>query len=113
MVRLKTGVLIGAACDIGALVAGAPENRPPARQLGEALGVAFQLRDDYLGAWGNPQDMGEAADDLKDREWSLPLLLGTWSDGPRDAVPTAIDWMVEEWTRRAHGHLSEFGLPIE
>jgi geranylgeranyl diphosphate synthase type I len=111
MVRLKTGVLVGAACEIGALVAGAPEKRAAARQFGEALGVGFQLRDDYLGAWGNPQEMGKGADDLKDGKWSLPLLVAARQDGPNSSVPTAIDWMVEEWTRRADGHLSEIGLP--
>jgi geranylgeranyl diphosphate synthase type I len=48
MVRLKTGVLLGAACETGALVAGAREMRTPARKFGEALGIGFQLRDDYL-----------------------------------------------------------------
>ncbi len=111
MVRLKTGVLLGAACETGAIVAAVPEKRAAAKQLGVALGVAFQLRDDYLGAWGNPQEMGKAADDLKDREWSLPVLVGARLEGSADTIPTAIDWMVEEWTRRARGHLSEIGLP--
>lgn len=111
MVRLKTGVLIGAACEIGALVAGLPEKRAAARQFGEALGVGFQLRDDYLGAWGNPQEMGKAADDLKDCRWSLPVLVGARQNNSDDTVPSAIDRMLEEWTRRARGHLSDIGLP--
>jgi geranylgeranyl pyrophosphate synthase len=111
MVRLKTGVLIGAACEIGAFVAGAPEKRAAARQFGEALGVGFQLRDDYLGAWGNPQEMGKDADDFKDGKWSLPLLVGARLEGSADSIPTAIDWMVEKWTGRARDHLSETGLP--
>lgn len=111
MVRLKTGVLLGAACESGAIIAGATNKRASARKFGEALGVGFQLRDDYLGAWESPQEMGKAADDLKDGRWSLPVLVGARPEGVGADVPTAIDWMVEEWTRRAHGHLSEAGLP--
>ncbi len=111
MVRLKTGVLLGAACETATLVAGSPDKRVAARSFGEALGVGFQLRDDYLGAWGDPQQMGKAADDLKDHEWSLPVLVGAQLDGLDNSVPTTIDWMVEGWTKRAHGHLSEMGLP--
>ncbi len=110
MVRLKTGVLLGAACEIAALVAGTPDKRVAARSFGEALGVGFQLRDDYLGAWGDPQQMGKPADDLQGQQWNLPALVEARLDGINSGVSTAIDWMVEGWTRRAHGHLSELGL---
>jgi len=113
MVRLKTGVLLGAACETAALVAGTPNKRVAAKSFGEAPGVGFQLRDDYLGVWGNPQEMGKNAGDLKDGKWSLPLLAVARQEGPNSSVPTAIDWMVDEWTRGALGHLSEIGLPID
>ncbi len=53
--RLKTGALMAAACEMGAVIARAP---PPAarrlRQFGAALGLAFQLRDDALDAGPDP-----------------------------------------------------------
>lgn len=74
MVRLKTGALLGAACEAGAVVAGAdPE---PARRFGEALGIVFQCQDDYLGVWGDPAVMGKEADDLDHNKRGLPLVLG-------------------------------------
>jgi geranylgeranyl diphosphate synthase type I len=75
MVRLKTGVLLGTSCEVGALVADAVEKRVAARQFGEALGIAFQFQDDILGVWGDVEGMGKAATDLVDRKWGLPLVL--------------------------------------
>lgn len=111
MVRLKTGVLLGAACETGALVAGAEEKRSAARKFGEALGIGFQLRDDYLGAWGNPQEMGKAVDDLKERKWSLPLVVGSQPRGSSATAPAAIHGMVQEWTLQAQDYLSEIKMP--
>ena len=77
MVRLKTGVLLGTACQVGALVAGhCQEVQEKARVLGETLGVAFQFRDDYLGVWGEASRLGKVPDDLEERKRGLPLVLG-------------------------------------
>jgi geranylgeranyl diphosphate synthase type I len=75
MVRLKTGVLLGAACQVGALIAGAPEKRVAAQGFGEAVGVAFQLRDDILGVWGAAATLGKPPGDLGERKRSLPVVL--------------------------------------
>ena len=75
MIRLKTGVLVGASCQVGALVAGAMHQAAAARRFGEALGVAFQLHDDYLGVWGQPEVVGKAPNDLEERKRSLPVIL--------------------------------------
>jgi geranylgeranyl diphosphate synthase, type I len=76
MVRLKTGVLVGAACEAGAVTAGqGPEVVARAREFGEQLGLAFQMRDDYLGVWGDPAVMGKEAGDLAARKRGLPLVL--------------------------------------
>lgn len=57
MIRLKTAVLIAAALKIGAIAAKAPKSQiDKIYDFGILIGLAFQLRDDYLDAFGN-QDM--------------------------------------------------------
>ncbi|MGO0576404.1 polyprenyl synthetase family protein [Ornithinimicrobium panacihumi] len=53
---------------IGAMAAGAtPEQLAPLKDYGLSLGEAFQLRDDVLGVYGNPEDTGKpAGDDLRE-----------------------------------------------
>jgi farnesyl diphosphate synthase len=58
---LKTGALIAAACEAGAVMAGAAdEQRATLRRYGENLGLAFQTADDLLDAQGNAAAMGKA-----------------------------------------------------
>ena len=60
MIRLKTSVLLGCACGMGALVAGAPEEtRAALYDYGVHLGLAFQLRDDWLDTFGDPDIFGK------------------------------------------------------
>jgi len=59
---LKTGALIAAACEAGAVLAQAShDERAGLRAYGERLGLAFQIADDLLDAEGNAETMGKAA----------------------------------------------------
>lgn len=60
MIEFKTAVLVGASLQMGAIVAGAPEESKKALfEFGRLLGIAFQLQDDYLDAFGNPETFGK------------------------------------------------------
>jgi geranylgeranyl diphosphate synthase type II len=60
MIEYKTAVLVGAAMKMGALVANASEaDAQKIYDFGRLLGIAFQLQDDYLDAFGNPETFGK------------------------------------------------------
>lgn len=60
MIRLKTAVLVGAALQMGAVVAQADEATQKALyDFGLCIGVAFQLQDDYLDSFGNEESFGK------------------------------------------------------
>lgn len=60
MIRLKTSVLVAAALKMGAIVANASENDADLLyEFGLNLGLAFQLQDDYLDTFGDPETFGK------------------------------------------------------
>ncbi|MFP9097705.1 polyprenyl synthetase family protein [Flavobacterium sp. RHBU_24] len=60
MIEYKTAVLLGAAMKMGGIVANTThENCNLIYDFGRYLGIAFQLQDDYLDAFGNPETFGK------------------------------------------------------
>lgn len=60
MITLKTSVLIAASLQLGAILGGAGEgNQQHLYEFGKNLGIAFQVQDDYLDAFGDPQKVGK------------------------------------------------------
>ncbi len=92
MVGQKTGALMGAACALGAVGAGAPvEVVRACGEFGRTLGVAFQLRDDVLGVFGDSDETGKpVGNDLLRRKLGLPLLLAL--GGPPRVAEAALEW---------------------
>jgi geranylgeranyl diphosphate synthase type I len=78
MIAEKTAALIAAASRLGAAAAGvSAEQQEAYAAFGHALGMAFQVQDDYLGIWGDPDLTGKATGgDLLGRKKSYPILYG-------------------------------------
>lgn len=78
MVAGKTGALLAAPLEIGAILAGAtPEESAIVGRWGAHVGAAFQAHDDYLGIWGNPELTGKSnTNDIARRKKTLPVVHG-------------------------------------
>lgn len=78
MISGKSAALLAACAEIGAYIASGDQDLSDHyRQFGLNLGIAFQIRDDILGIWGDPAVTGKsAATDIIARKKSLPVLFG-------------------------------------
>lgn len=76
MITLKTSVLLAASLAMGAIVGGAGEgNRKHLYEFGKNIGIAFQIQDDYLDAFGDAAIFGkEAGGDIKQNKKTFLLL---------------------------------------
>ncbi|MFI5802302.1 family 2 encapsulin nanocompartment cargo protein polyprenyl transferase [Streptomyces sp. NPDC051561] len=84
MAEAKTGALLGCACALGALYAGAGDEEVEAMDaFGREAGLAFQLIDDLIGIWGDPAHTGKPAGaDLAAHKKSLPVVAAMASGSP-------------------------------
>lgn len=87
MIRLKTSVLLGCACILGALMAEASEaTRRAISDFAVNLGIAFQLQDDYLDTFGDVKTFGKATggDIINDKKtW---LLITALTEAPDETL---------------------------
>ena len=89
--RLKTGALLRASLEIGAVLGGStPSEQAALRAFGEAIGLAFQIQDDILDATATDADLGKrAGKDAGRGKITYPSLLGL--DGARKALEEATE----------------------
>ncbi|WP_316841146.1 polyprenyl synthetase family protein [Pedobacter gandavensis] len=91
MIRLKTAVLLGGAMKLGAQVAGAsPQEAAQLYEFGENIGIAFQLQDDILDVYGDPEKFGKqvGGDIMANKKTLLLLKLKELAD-PDDLLAIA------------------------
>ncbi|WP_108423917.1 polyprenyl synthetase family protein [Flagellimonas amoyensis] len=144
MIEYKTSVLVAAAMKMGALVAKAPQKDADAiYEFGRNLGIAFQLQDDYLDAFGDPETFGKqvGGDILENKKTFLYLkalekankqdkesLLHLYSIKPEDSTAKVeavksifmesdavgeTKAAISEFTQKAFGELEKIDLPKE
>lgn len=78
MIGGKTAALLALCGELGGLVAGAGKDTVHHyAEFGRNLGLAFQIKDDILGIWGDEGAIGKSsATDIETRKKSLPVLFG-------------------------------------
>lgn len=123
MISLKTSVLLAASLQMGAILGGALErNQNLLYEFGRKLGLAFQVQDDYLDAFGDAEKFGkQIGGDIKAnkktfllihalqkttgaQKQKLQALLSTASDTKVDEVLTIFrDCKVDAWAEELKG----------
>jgi geranylgeranyl diphosphate synthase type I len=75
MIGKKTAALTAVSTSMGAYLGKGGEKEQYFRQFGEALGMAYQIRDDILGIWGVKRSTGKSmAEDLRQKKKTLPVV---------------------------------------
>ncbi len=118
MIRLKTSVLLACALKIGAILGGASkEDAQHLYRLGECIGLAFQLRDDYLDVYGDPTKFGKkiGGDILCNKKTYLYINALRLANAEQRAVldywATATDIVPEEKIAAVTEVYNQVGLP--
>ncbi len=120
MIILKTSVLVAASLQLGAILGGAGTgNQNQLYGFGKNLGIAFQVQDDFLDAFGNPDKFGKqvGGDILANKKTFLLIhaleaasangkkeLLQLMMDNPADKVEKVLaifkDCKADEWAKQ-------------
>jgi geranylgeranyl diphosphate synthase, type II len=76
MIELKTSVLLAASLKLGSILGGASQrNQNLLYEFGKKLGIAFQIQDDYLDAFGDPKKFGkQPGGDIKSNKKTFLLI---------------------------------------
>ena len=101
MIRLKTSVLLGCALKTGALLAdAADEDADKIYQAGVNMGLAFQLMDDMLDVWGNPETFGkEIGGDIMNNKKTF-LLINAMQLATGDDADELRHWLNDPYVTR-------------
>lgn len=101
MIRLKTSVLLGCALKAGALMADADgEQADLLYEAGVNMGLAFQLRDDVLDVWGNPETFGkEIGGDIMNNKKTY-LLISAMQRATGDDADELRHWLNDPYVSR-------------
>ncbi|HEY0680343.1 MAG TPA: polyprenyl synthetase family protein [Chitinophagaceae bacterium] len=138
MIGLKTSVLLAASLQMGAILGGSSlGNQQHLYEFGKNLGLAFQMQDDYLDAFGDPQKFGkEIGGDIRANKKTFLLIRAfdactpaqkkklqqLMKENPADKVPQVLSIFkecgVDEWAQsskdefmnNALGHLEEIAV---
>lgn len=86
MIQLKTSVLLAASLQLGALIGGAGEsNQHHIYEFGRNLGIAFQIQDDFLDAFGDPQKFGkQVGGDIQSNKKTFLMIHALATAQPQD-----------------------------
>lgn len=97
MITLKTSVLLAASLEMGAIIGGASEgNCRHLYEFGKNLGIAFQIQDDYLDAFGDPAKFGkEVGGDIRQNKKTF-LLLHTLEVAPEEQREQLLQLMKDQ-----------------
>ena len=120
MIEYKTAVLVAASLNMGAIVAGASQECQHALyEYGRNLGIAFQLQDDYLDAFGDPKTFGkQVGGDIienkktflyitalqkskKEEAQLLEALFSTTPNNPTDKIETVKEQFIKSGAAKA------------
>lgn len=112
MIRLKTSVLLGGALKIGAVLAGADkQNAQLIYNFGENLGIAFQIQDDILDLFGDPEKFGkQIGGDIISNKKTF-LILNAVGKGKKNEIETILKISDKELkVKTAKSMIQEWGV---
>ncbi len=110
IIRRKTASLIGACCELGATLSGAPaQTAAVLGRFGEALGIAFQIQDDLLDLTGEEATVGKSlGKDLDKGKLTLPIIRHLAAASPANRE-LALEAIVERNVQALRMHMRESG----